>query len=370
MNAGTQRLYANLSRPAIPSLNGIRALAVILVILHHLGITTWDLGSVGVIWFFVLSGFLITWLLLKEHARQGRVSLRNFYIRRALRLLPAFYAFFAVYVGLTALIHRTSDIDQYVAAALYFNDYYRWIHPTDHLPMDHTWSLAVEEQFYLLWPAVALALGWHRRKLTIALISVIVAVAAGRVIYQLFFCADHNVVYYSFHTRADSLAIGCLVAVLLSKATDSQILDYVVGHWSAPVFTLLLLALTLWEESRLGFPYQHAVGLIAWPLLLAVLTVQAIAWSDCMPWRLLNLEPLVTLGAWSYGAYLWHWPVDYVLITRFGGWSNLVRVPVAAAISFGLAAASYYLIERRFLRLKKRFSEEPIAAGTMVAGQA
>jgi peptidoglycan/LPS O-acetylase OafA/YrhL len=369
MNAATQRLYAHLSRPAIPSLNGIRALAVILVILHHLGVTNWDLGSIGVIWFFVLSGFLITWLLLKEHARYGQVSLRNFYIRRALRLLPAFYAFFVVYIGMTALIHRTSDVDQYVAVALYFNDYYRWMHPTGHLPMDHTWSLAVEEQFYLLWPAVALASHWNRRRLTITLISVIVAVSAGRVIYQLFFSADHNVVYYSFHTRADSLAIGCLVAVLLSKATDSRILDFVVGHWLAPLLTASLLGLTLWQESRFGFPYQHTVGLIAWPLLLAVLMVQAIASSDVMPWTLLNLEPLFTLGTWSYGAYLWHWPVDYVLITRFGGWSNLIRVPVAIAMSFGLAAASYYLVEQRFLRLKKRFSAEPIVAATMVAGR-
>jgi peptidoglycan/LPS O-acetylase OafA/YrhL len=105
-------------------------------------------------------------------------------------------------------------------------------------------------------------------------------------------------------------------------------------------------------------------------LLLAVLMVQAIASSDSMPWRLLNLEPLVTLGSWSYGAYLWHWPVDYVLINRFPGWSNLVRVPLATAMSFALAAASYYIVERRFLRLKKRFSEVPVAAETMVAGQA
>src|SRR6185312_5718266 len=263
----------------------------------------------------------------------------------------------------------TSDVDQYIAVALYFNDYYRWIHPTDHLPMDHTWSLAVEEQFYLLWPLAALMLGWHRRRLMIALTSVIVAVSAGRVIYQLFFSGDHNVVYYSFHTRADSLAIGCLVAVLLNKATDSRVLDFVVGHWLAPGLTLSILLLTLWMESRLGLPYQHTVGLIAWPLLLAALMVQAIASSDSMPWRFLNMEPLFTLGSWSYGAYLWHWPVDYVLINRFPAWSNLVRVPLATAMSFGLAAASFYIVERRFLRLKKRFSE-PVAIETMAAGRA
>jgi len=190
------------------------------------------------------------------------------------------------------------------------------------------------------------------------------------VIYQLFFSADHNVVYYSFHSRADSLAIGCLVAILLNKATDSKILDFVVGRWFAPGLTLSILALTLWMESRLGFPYQHTVGLIAWPLLLAALTVQSIASSDSMPWRFLNVEPLVTLGSWSYGAYLWHWPVDYVLINRFPGWSNLMRVPLATAMSFALAAASYYIVERRFLRLKRRFSGEPVAIEAMAAGRA
>ena len=365
----TRRFYSYLNQRNIPALNGIRALAVILVILHHMGVTQWDLGDIGVIAFFVLSGFLITWLILGEHERTGRISIGHFYLRRALRLLPAFYAFSLVYIVLAVVMHRRDDWDQYLAALLYFNDYYRWIHPSAHVPMDHTWSLAVEEQFYLIWPWVCVWCKCDRRRMLPVLLWTIVLVAGGRVVYQVYFSGDHSVVYYSFHTRADSLAIGCLLAVLFRTGKDYKLLAASIRYTLSPILVLALLGISLRLEARFGFPFQHTVGLIVWPLLLAVLMTQWIALSGRRMWSWVNAEPLNTMGKWSYAAYLWHWLVVFFLNTRFATVPHLITVPIAILASFGVAACSYYLIERQFLGLRNRFRDQAASVGVDSTGR-
>ena len=353
----TKHFYSRLNQSNIPALNGIRALAVVMVILHHLGVSEWELGDLGVIAFFVLSGFLITWLILKESERNGNISIRHFYIRRALRLLPAFYLFCFAYVGIAMSMRRYDPWDQYLAALFYFNDYYRWLHPSAHIPLDHTWSLAVEEQFYLLWPWVCVFCKCNRRKLIHVLLATIVLVAAGRIVYQVLFSGDHNVVYYSFHTRADSLAIGCLLAVLFRSGTNYTWLALLIRHTFAPVVVIVLLVLSVWLETRFGQAYQHTVGLMIWPILLAILMVQLIAQSDRPAWNWIDREPLNTMGRWSYAAYLWHWLVDYILVSRFTTVPLLAKLPLAILPSFGIAALSHYSVERPFLILRNRFRD-------------
>ena len=160
--ASEVRLKDYLRRPEIPALHGIRALSAMAIVVYHLGYE-WANGDYGVIWFFVLSGFLITHLLLKEQAKTGSISIKGFYIRRSLRILPAFYGYCALYILASIAIGRALQWPPIIASALYVNNYYAALHGRTNT-MGHLWSLAVEEQFYLLWPLALTAFGANRRR--------------------------------------------------------------------------------------------------------------------------------------------------------------------------------------------------------------
>src|SRR5262245_22242535 len=144
-------LQAKLSRSHIPALDGFRAIAVLLVIFYHFGFEKVPGGS-GVTMFFVLSGFLITWLLLKEHEKNGKISLKGFYRRRILRIFPAFYAYWLGLVFLLLITGKSILWPHAIASFVYLTNYYNAILGDPNTGFSHTWSLAIEEQFYLLWP--------------------------------------------------------------------------------------------------------------------------------------------------------------------------------------------------------------------------
>src|SRR6267378_2769496 len=167
------RLRSGLLLRSIPALDGIRAIAVFLVILYHLSIQRALLvfpGPLGVLIFFVLSGFLITWLLIKEEEKYGSISLKGFYRRRALRIFPAFYVFWIVAVASRLVAHgRDVPWSQAISAFFYVSNYLHAIfHPTPDY-MIHTWSLSAEEQFYLLWPLSFVMLSKKKRLLMLGL---------------------------------------------------------------------------------------------------------------------------------------------------------------------------------------------------------
>lgn len=144
-------LVAGLQRSHLPSLDGIRAIAVFLVVFYHLGVPGIP-GGMGVLIFFVLSGFLITWLLLKEEERFGHISLKLFYARRTLRIFPAFYVYWFLIIGLSIISSRHIFRAQAVCSFFYISNYYQAIFGDPNTGLSHTWSLGVEEQFYLVWP--------------------------------------------------------------------------------------------------------------------------------------------------------------------------------------------------------------------------
>lgn len=358
-----------------PALDGIRALAVLSVLLFHMDSLRG--GYLGVDVFFVLSGFLITGQLLAEWDRTGGVSLARFYLRRAFRLMPAFWLLALVGVTVVVLLgigtagERSEFLDSLAASMLYLNNYFQVVRQNTGAGwLGHTWSLSVEEQFYLLWPLVLVALCRRprfARRLPWVLLGGVAAVMLWRDVLTAF-GASGTRTYFGLDTRADALLVGCALAAWLRAARGGAAgedvgnlvwrrrLDRVTGVLPVlgPV-ALVLLALAAmkapngWgpEPTSLSHGGYTLIALLAGAVVLAVEQGAATSWL----FRALAVRPLAWLGKISYGFYLWHFPVvahwGDGLTGSIGRWPAIV---VIAAISVALAAASYYLVERPIQR--------------------
>jgi peptidoglycan/LPS O-acetylase OafA/YrhL len=296
-----------------PSFDGIRGLAVLAVIGTHFnapGIVNG--GLVGVTLFFVLSGYLITSLLLSERASTGKVNLANFYRRRAARLLPAL-ALVLVAVATILLIEgrATVAIVSVLTSGLYLSNF-AVAYGLDLGPLEHTWSLAIEEQFYLVWPVIMIA-GIRRPRVLLTLLIVGIVASAALRLGPVTDLARFGWVYHHTLTRADALLVGCVLALvpfrpsqLTTIVSMACIVALVVLPIDQPTFATLLL-----------LPTAIASGLVI----------------ISRP-RLLGVAPLVAIGRISYGLYLWHVPLAMML-------------PAWAAFfgTFLLAGLSYRFVE-------------------------
>jgi peptidoglycan/LPS O-acetylase OafA/YrhL len=301
--------------------------------------------------FFTLSGFLITWLLLKEEARFATVSLRLFYIRRTLRIFPAFYFFCAVYI-IVRLFQPGKHISltHILPAVFYVNDYYQAFTHDWSSPFFHTWSLAIEEQFYLLWPLAFILLKTNQRRLRALLVII-----PGLWVYRLTLIAcgvSQNYIYAALDTRADHLLIGCALAVMLIDRKWAGFLTLLTGHKLAYLVTLGLLAASSTLTLAFGTGYRDCIGFILDPLLTAMLLVQGMAAAPlCLNW-----SPIRYVGRISYSMYLWH------MVAAPAGLKLAAHLPSIVGLIFGVAAVvlagtiSFYVVERPFLALKDRVS--------------
>ncbi|MGC0380397.1 acyltransferase family protein [Streptomyces sp. SAI-129] len=327
------------SHPPRRDIQGLRAVAVALVVLSHAGVSRVGGGYVGVDVFFVISGFLITSLLLRELASTGRVSLRSFYARRALRLLPASTLVIAVTLGGAWLFLSKARLAEYagdaLAGALYMVNFRLAAAGTDYLaqnsppsPLQHVWSLAVEEQFYLLWP-VLLLLTWRLARGRRALVAVPLA-ALCAVSFAAGVLVTHTSApwaYFSSLTRAWELGAGALLALAAPR------LRRLPGALAAPLSWLGLACVTLaalWYDDQTPFPGHHALLPVAGTVLVLA--------GGCAPTaygagRLLERRPLVRLGGLSYGWYLWHWPLLVIAPAALGRADGTAEVPLALALS-------------------------------------
>lgn len=330
---------ALLRRRQIPSLNGIRAIAAIAVVLSHVYPKYFgSAGPLAVACFFVLSGFLITNVLLQEADDTGTISLRNFYIRRTLRIFPAFWVFCGMF-GIAALYMRQHvDWLAFTASVLYVGNYYIGLHGTG-AGMNHTWSLAVEEQFYLLWPAVFRPFAGRPAKLIPALSAAIGCVWAYRAILQFGLGVRGEYIYCAFETRMDALAIGCLCAVLAHENVFPNWLFKV--RWLAPLSAALVVILFI-------SPVPLA-SLYATPAF-AVLILDSIRNHNSPPYRWLNWSPLRRVGLWSYSIYMYHVFVHRIVPPG----PELARLPLEILAALALGAASYYVVEKPVLLLRDR----------------
>ena len=340
-----------------PALDGLRAFAALAVVGYHLRISGFQGGYLGVDIFFVLSGFLITRTLVKSISVQGRVDVKAFYVRRALRLLPAYVAVVVAAVVADHFIHVGGTLKGAVASFLYLANWAAGALGMGMGSLDHTWSLSIEEQFYLVWPALlaAIVVMAARRRhgvsryvaaaLLLAYVSTVVAVLAG---------ASEALVHNATPFRAIELLAGGLLATTLPKIRTLT----PTGHLYYGPFCLVGLVVLVVLTSIHG----PADPLLVWPLT-AVLTCGLIS-ALCLGGgisRWFAVRPLVAIGMTSYGLYLWHFPVFVTVDTVWGLETNGPRL-LALLITAAVVPVSYFLVERPFLRLKSRFEPRPRSA--------
>ena len=335
-----------------PGFDGLRAVAIMFVFLDHAWEPVFPGGWAGVDIFFVLSGYLITTLLSDELSETGAIDYRNFYARRILRLWPAFTVFLLFFVIEISI--RTPNLWSFGAVALssvYMMNWNRAFAWWGQYKLGHTWSLAMEEQFYLLWPAL-LAFIFVRRAICCVL-ALIIVMATWRC-FLAFHGADPERTYNGFDTHGDAILVGCLLALLVRQYPD--LARKLSGLWFVASGGLLAILLLAPHRSL----FTQSVGLSIAALLSAVV-VASLHYRTPLT-SLLSVRPLVYVGKISYGFYLWHYPI-VVTLSKYGDIGNLA----ALMLSLGLASASYHWIELPFLAQKKYFSPRPARMQAIVA---
>ncbi len=365
------RLSEGLSRSSIPGLDGMRALAVFLVIFFHFGINGVP-GGLGVLGFFVLSGFLITWLLLKENQMHGRISLKNFYMRRVLRIFPAFYVYWFACVAFLLVTHKLVPWRHAFFSFFYLGDYYNAIvRPPDSF-VSHTWSLAIEEQFYLLWPALLVMFRNNLERLTRVLLGIIVFTWLYRLFLVFVVHINQSYIYNAFDTRMDHLLVGCLLAVLLFRGALNSLWKALCARVYYPAFTIALIVLSSVLAAHYSYAYRDTIGFTVDPLLVGILLVQFVNFGSKGAWSWINWSWIRYLGRISYSLYLYQEMTLYPARRVLANHSILIQLIAAVLGTVIVASGSYYIIERPFLRLKARFETDrpsrTVAAAAAVPG--
>ncbi len=351
----------------VPALDGIRAFAVLFVMSYHLTEVFAPRkylrggpvpgGFLGVDLFFVLSGFLITSLLLGEQSTTGRISLRGFYRRRALRLLPALVAMLFVHLLYTALtgLPLAIEIHSIIAVILYVANWYMTTGHRVAAGLRHLWSLSVEEQFYAIWPVITIVVLGVRRSLRFtiaALLATVLALALWRA--WLWDNGAHASGLIGFRTdgRADGLLLGALAGYLWTwRAIPKHGL-----RLAASVSAILVVVCVAYIKAGSSFYIKGGYTSVA---LAGATIVLAAAQGEWAATRALASRPLRSIGRVSYGLYLWHAPV-FVAVRRYcHSWPLLPQVLLALAITAAFTLASWLLVEVPFLGLKNRVRTAP-----------
>ncbi len=370
MSTGVGRSATGKDR--ISALDGLRGVALLIIMGFHFGVGWLQGGFFSLDIFYVLSGYLITGLLLGEYGKRGRIALSAFWLRRARRLLPALLVVLAVvtlYVRFVAPPGLYPEFRMSALSALfYFSNWWQigasgnYFAATGAVsPLTHTWSLAVEEQFYLVWPLVVLAVMHFSRSflrgvrlvLVLSVAGVISSAAAMALLYSP--TANLTRLYFGTDTHAQSILLGSVLACTLTLIQMRRGAGGMAPAVSSPAGRRLLtglgiagfagtFALTYALRGTSGFDYRGGF------LLSACAAAAIIVGAVCVPSgpiaKLLSLRWLMWIGTISYGAYLWHFPVYIYVDPARTGQTGLSLLALRFGSTFALAAASYYLIER------------------------
>jgi len=350
----------------IPSIDGLRAISVLLVVFGHACSTYGaplaldrrlftSIGNVGVRFFFLISGFLITTLLLKETDANETINLRHFYIRRALRILPAFWFYLSViYISslcgwvdlnyhMVSQKSADSPYPELLRALTFTSNYqrdYNWF-------LNHLWSLSVEEQFYVLWPGLLCVLGIAKSlRFGISVLFVVPLIRAGMYLFQHI---PLIMLSREFQAVADALATGCVLSLLYNRLFTNRRLVKLVSGFEGFIIggAALFLGYAL---ALISPPLAYILGQTVSNLGAALIIASSIHSPQNVIGRMLNSRALVGLGAFSYSLYLWQEPFMFF---RSHTWPQ--SFPQNILLAFAMALLSYFLVERPFLRNKARW---------------
>jgi peptidoglycan/LPS O-acetylase OafA/YrhL len=346
-----------------PALDGLRAVSILGVLMYHGGFSWAGGGVISVNVFFVLSGFLITTLLLKEWEGSGTIRLLSFWARRARRLLPALFLLLigvALYIRIFAPNGTQSQFrGDALSTLLYFGNWHQIFSGQSYFalvsapsPVLHTWSLAIEEQFYLVWPLVVLGLLKLWRSTRVLLAAAVLGVLSSAVAMAALYRPgiDPSRLYYGTDTRAQDILVGAVVGILLlhrpsSHAPKMRVRGSLIAAGGMVVFAWEWLTVTgasMWLYRGGFLVCDLAVGIVIMGVTLA---------PDGLPARALSLQPLTYVGRISYGLYLWHWPVFLVVDHARSGLSGWDLFALRSAVTFAIAIASWHLVEQPIRRI-------------------
>ena len=364
--AATERI------PHIRALDGLRGFAVLIVVLSHFTPNQTPGGFLGVDLFFLLSGFLITSLLVSEFETNGAISLGMFWIRRARRLLPALLVVLVVVGAYTALFKSRFEAHQLGLdglSSLFYVANWRFIVSGQSYvlnfvrgapsPLRHMWSLAIEEQFYLVWPLVvgALIATLRRVKRTrdvrlrrpLATVCLVLGVASAA--WMVHLAAQHtnlDRIYYGTDSRVFMILVGAFIGALTVGRPILHGRPRTIAIGVGAIAFLALLALTITVETHDRWLYLFGYVLIAFGM--GALLIAAAQPGPNPIARIFHLRPLVGLGLISYGVYLWHWPIATWLTAKSTGWPDWLVLVARIALTMGAALLSYWLVEQPIRR--------------------
>jgi len=337
----------------IPALDGLRAFAIALVMLAHANFQLFENGGVGVPVFFVLSGFLITTLLLEEYEKNRSISFKAFYIRRTFRLFPALYSmlFFTLIYGFAFNADMFEQIySEIIVASLYVYNI-SWIWEVEHLMLYHTWSLAIEEQFYLMWPATLyLFLKYNSLNKATLLLVALVLFFGSNVFFNLI--QKNQIIFIIRAVFNESIFIGCLLAILRWK----RMFEFKIPTLIAFTSVLIIFIIGILPHHRLGGIKPNSIASI----FTFIIVLHFIQNPSGLLSQIFSNKIMVFIGKISYGLYLWHLPI-FKVFAFHSTLPPIISFVSKFIISFLFAIASWYFLEKIATRVGHTLSTKILA---------